>query len=401
MTGRLRTKRVTWLAVAAALGLLTVAVFAQAAPPDDLERVKDIRAGEPGSEPHTFTPLGNRLFFIAHNGANNFEPWVSDGTEAGTFIIKNVNGAGPGAVGEMAAVGDTVFFVGDDGTSGPELWKTDGSFGNAERVEDLNPAGGSGPLELTNVAGKLFFAADDGSLGYELWRGVDTIPPDTTIDSGPSGVTTDSTPIFEFSSNEDPETSFECSIDGGAFNPCSSPRQIGPLADGPHAFSVRALDLEPNVDPTPAARNFTVQTPPPPDGTAPDRVEASVFARRAQRVRRRGPVRIRLRVAAREQVRVRATGVVLMRSARRSRGGASGLRRYRLRPVGARVPTGERRTLVLRPRSGRASRRIRGELRRGHAIARIRVQLSDLAGNSDRVRRSVRLRPPRSRSKGR
>ena len=97
---------------------------------------------------------------------------------------------------------------------------------------------------------------------FELEAGQDTTPPETTIDAGPSGLTTDSTPTFSFSSNEAGST-FECSVDGGSFSPCSSPLTTASLGDGAHTFAVRATDAAENVDLTPAQRAFTVDTAPP------------------------------------------------------------------------------------------------------------------------------------------
>ena len=95
---------------------------------------------------------------------------------------------------------------------------------------------------------------------------VDTTPPDTTITSGPTGTTADTTPTFAFTSTEAGST-FECKIDAGAFAPCTTPFTTGALADGPHTFQVRATDAVGNVDATPASRAFTVDTT---DSTAPD-----------------------------------------------------------------------------------------------------------------------------------
>ena len=54
----------------------------------------------------------------------------------------------------------------------------------------------------------------------------ETVPPVTTIDSGPSGFTNDSTPTYAFSSNEAGST-FECRVDGGAWTSCTSPTHHG------------------------------------------------------------------------------------------------------------------------------------------------------------------------------
>jgi hypothetical protein len=91
--------------------------------------------------------------------------------------------------------------------------------------------------------------------------GGDLNPPDTLIDSGPAGVTGESSPTFTFSSTE-PGSSFACSVDSGAYAPCTSPFTTSFLSDGPHTFQVRATDAAGNVDPTPAGRAFTVNTAP-------------------------------------------------------------------------------------------------------------------------------------------
>src|SRR4029079_5018647 len=82
---------------------------------------------------------------------------------------------------------------------------------------------------------------------------VDTTPPQTAIDSGPSGTTNDPTPSFGFSSSEFGST-FECRVDSAGFAACPSPFTSNQLSDGAHVFEVRARDAATNVDPTPASR---------------------------------------------------------------------------------------------------------------------------------------------------
>lgn len=87
----------------------------------------------------------------------------------------------------------------------------------------------------------------------------DTTPPDTTITGGPSSAVKTKVPSFTFSSTE-PDGTFECRIDSGAFAACSSPFATAPLTDGPHTFEVKATDQAKNTDPTPALRSFRVDT---------------------------------------------------------------------------------------------------------------------------------------------
>ena len=104
----------------------------------------------------------------------------------------------------------------------------------------------------------------------------DTTPPDTSITAGPSGLTSDSTPTFSFTSTEAGST-FECRVDSGSFASCTTPFTTTALSDGSHTFEVRATDGAGNTDASPASRTFTVDTTPPdtsitagPSGTTND-----------------------------------------------------------------------------------------------------------------------------------
>ena len=86
----------------------------------------------------------------------------------------------------------------------------------------------------------------------------------TTLTAGPTGTISDRAPTFEFEAtqvHDEPDPTFECQVDGGGFEDCTSPHQVDPLADGDHTFEVRAVDAAGNIDPTPATRAFTVDTP--------------------------------------------------------------------------------------------------------------------------------------------
>ena len=51
---------------------------------------------------------------------------------------------------------------------------------------------------------------------------------------------------------------YECSLDGAPFTPCTSPVTYTDLPNGEHTFQVRATDAAGNKDTTPASRTWTV-----------------------------------------------------------------------------------------------------------------------------------------------
>jgi hypothetical protein len=89
----------------------------------------------------------------------------------------------------------------------------------------------------------------------------DTTAPQTTLASGgPAATTTSTSATFNFSSDE-PGVTFECSLDGGAFTACTSPKAYSGLAVGSHEFRVRARDGAGNADASPATHAWTIAAP--------------------------------------------------------------------------------------------------------------------------------------------
>jgi Bacterial Ig-like domain len=81
---------------------------------------------------------------------------------------------------------------------------------------------------------------------------VDTVPPDTSVASGPPADATTASASFTFTSSETGST-FACSLDAAGFAPCTSPKTYEGLGDGSHTFRVQGVDVAGNADPTPAS----------------------------------------------------------------------------------------------------------------------------------------------------
>ena len=90
----------------------------------------------------------------------------------------------------------------------------------------------------------------------------DTAPPGTAISAGPSGVTRSTFAELRFGATE-AGGSFECRLDSGAWQACSSPSSYAGIGNGTHAFSVRARDGTGILDLSAATRSWTVDTQPP------------------------------------------------------------------------------------------------------------------------------------------
>ena len=119
-------------------------------------------------QPVNLTRVGNELFFTL---TDTSELWKSNGTGAGTSVVKEMPNAWTG-LQSLTAVGNKLFFTFDGVDSIPQLWVSDGSDAGTELVRQFPPVGGasSQPVrELTGVGEKLFFLADDDNGPLDLW----------------------------------------------------------------------------------------------------------------------------------------------------------------------------------------------------------------------------------------
>ena len=99
--------------------------------------VRDIVRGTGSGAPTQLVNIDGVLFFQARNEDGGEELWRSDGTRAGTRLIKDIF---PGSIGSRPASfvvhqGRIYFIAG--GEDGDELWVTDGTAAGTEQVLSL------------------------------------------------------------------------------------------------------------------------------------------------------------------------------------------------------------------------------------------------------------------------
>lgn len=148
--------------------------------------LKDIHTGADSSMPHRFFAYNNLVLFLAKNAANGEELWKTDGTEAGTVLIKDINPGPAGCTSIELFPGfgfpvafythqfnNKVFFTATDGTSAGQVWGTDGTTANTALLSDIVPGLGIASIPLfdaINVPGKFIFPVADGIDRSELWQ---------------------------------------------------------------------------------------------------------------------------------------------------------------------------------------------------------------------------------------
>jgi trimeric autotransporter adhesin len=139
--------------------------------------VKDVFTGRDAtakfnnSSPSPAIEFGTKLVFTATDTSGT-ELWITDGTDAGTKLIKDIctTGTGSSAPTGMFAWKNKVYFRATDCVLGSELWETDGTAANTKMVVDINSTGDASVANLQSYGGKLYFNASDGVNGFELWE---------------------------------------------------------------------------------------------------------------------------------------------------------------------------------------------------------------------------------------
>jgi ELWxxDGT repeat protein len=171
--------------------------------------VKDIYKGtmnENSSFIRYLTLFNDQFIFTAEGDFTGNELYISDGTNAGTYLIKNINTYHQNMKSEkdnssyaegMTVFGDKLIFCANDDIHGYEPWITDGTAIGTHLIKDMLPPhygnnDGSNPRDFTEYHNKIYFTADAG-LGDELYctdgteQGTNLVKDIYRLSSYPSG----------------------------------------------------------------------------------------------------------------------------------------------------------------------------------------------------------------------
>ncbi|MCA8971581.1 MAG: hypothetical protein KDC95_17440, partial [Planctomycetes bacterium] len=142
--------------------------------------VQDIFVGSSGSFPKWLRAADDGIYFAANDGTAGTELWKSDGTAAGTTMVADIH---PGAAScfptsdprlrpSLVTFGKYLFFGADDGIHGNEPWVSDGTAAGTMMIADLAPGTVPSTPEYGAIhAGRVFFRAYAAATGREpfLW----------------------------------------------------------------------------------------------------------------------------------------------------------------------------------------------------------------------------------------
>jgi ELWxxDGT repeat protein len=135
-----------------------------------LTKVKEINlTGDPNA--NTVFVNNGIYYFSANDGMHGQEIWRSDGTEDGTFLLKDIAAGSEGLPNPplFAALGNKTYFGLGRSFSSFELWETDGSSDGTKLVKSISGPGYSSQNEFVAAGGKIYFFAYDQINSKELW----------------------------------------------------------------------------------------------------------------------------------------------------------------------------------------------------------------------------------------
>ncbi|QGJ70184.1 Hypothetical protein PBC10988_18780 [Planctomycetales bacterium 10988] len=114
-----------------------------------------------GSSPRNFTEMNGSVFFSASHPSTGHELWVTDGTSAGTQLVKDININYHSFPASLQNINNTLFFIANDGIHGEELWRSDGTSAGTYQVSSQP----SSIREILNVDGDIYLYN-----GRDLWK---------------------------------------------------------------------------------------------------------------------------------------------------------------------------------------------------------------------------------------
>jgi ELWxxDGT repeat protein len=125
--------------------------------------------------PNKLSACGSKLYFYSSNTSNGGELWSTDGTLAGTGMVKDINPNGSSAIDKLTCLNTTLFLSANDGVHGHELWRSNGTSGGTLMVKDVR-TGDATNINLNDIGdvlasnGAVYFTSKNTATSFSLWK---------------------------------------------------------------------------------------------------------------------------------------------------------------------------------------------------------------------------------------
>ena len=128
--------------------------------------------------PYVLSQLGNKVIFYGNDEAHGSELWISDGTLAGTHLLKDISTGRSSSMtndsySEFVILNDKAYFIVTDDTGKLNIWRTDGTEAGTELFHNIGGnTYGNSISKLKIAGGSLYYIITTigSSTENKIWK---------------------------------------------------------------------------------------------------------------------------------------------------------------------------------------------------------------------------------------
>ncbi|MBM6500536.1 T9SS type A sorting domain-containing protein [Flavobacterium macrobrachii] len=136
--------------------------------------------------------IDNTIYFSGFTTEYGHEPFTTNGTTPETILLKDIfvsnNYFDTSGATNFYKVGNIIYFTAKDNTNGLELWKTNGTAAGTEMIKDITPGNNSNswsPNSFIEFNNQLYFSKNDEINGSQIWKSDGTNDGTVMVTSNP------------------------------------------------------------------------------------------------------------------------------------------------------------------------------------------------------------------------
>ena len=136
--------------------------------------------------------IDDTIYFSGFTIENGYEPFTTNGTTPGTNLLKDIfvsdNYFDTSGATNFYKAGNIIYFTAKDNTNGLELWKTNGTAAGTEMIKDITPGNNTNswaPGSFIEFNNQLYFSKNDETNGTQIWKSDGTEDGTIMVTSNP------------------------------------------------------------------------------------------------------------------------------------------------------------------------------------------------------------------------